>query len=99
AIFRQTTIDKISNTPVKKYGWRTGGDTKPTMLFDFKRDFENGIIEINSIPLLREMRAFTNKDITYKPHDPEASNHFDRVIAFAILWQMRNATQIKGFKS
>ena len=68
-----------------------------SMLFEFKRDFEAGLIEINSIPLLREMRAFTNSDVNYSNFDPEASNHFDRLMAICIAWQARNIKQIKGF--
>jgi len=97
SIYRQKTIDRITDKPVYKYGWYTGSNTKPLMLFEFKRDFENGLIEINSLPLLREMRSFTNGEVKYKNFDPEASNHFDRVIAMAIAWQMRNVNQIKGF--
>ena len=98
-IYREKTIDKINDKPTFKFGWYTGPNTKPHMLFEMKRDFEAGKIEINSIPLLREMRAFTKKSIPHKRHDPEASNHFDRVMAFAITWQMRNVVQIKGFKT
>jgi len=96
-IYRQKTIDRTSNKPVHKFGWWTGSNTKPTMLFEFKRDFEAGLIKINSLPLLREMRSFTNNDIPFKNFDPEASNHFDRLIAICIAWQMRNVSQIKGF--
>lgn len=96
-IFREKTFDKIKNRPVQKFGWHTNAKTKPHMLYELKRDFEAGIIEINSLPLLREMRSFTNKDIAYRNADPEASNHFDRVIAFAIVWQLRNLVQVKGF--
>ncbi len=96
-LYREKTVDKISNQPVKKYGYHTNGHTKPIMLFDFKRDFEAGLIEIMSISLLREMRAFTNSDVVYANFDPEASNHFDRVMAACITWQGRNVKQIKGF--
>jgi hypothetical protein len=99
-MYRERTIDKVSNTPIHRFGWHTNSKTRPHMLFEFKKDFEQGLIEINSIPLLREMRAFTKKDIAHKASsDPLTSNHFDRVIAFAILWQMRNVIQIKGFKT
>ncbi len=96
-IFREKTVDKISEKPILKYGYHTNGKTKPIMLFDFKRDFEAGLIQINSIHLLREMRAFTNSDVSYKNFDPEASNHFDRVMAACIAWQGRNVKQIKGY--
>jgi hypothetical protein len=98
-LYREKTIDKITNKPVFKFGWHTNSKTKPIMLFEFKRDFEAGLIEINSISLLREMRAFTNSGVNYVNFDPEASNHFDRLIAACIAWQGRNIKQIKGYTS
>jgi len=98
-IFREKTMDKISNRPVFKYGWHTNSQTKPHMLFELKRDFEAGLVEINSLPLLREMRSFTKSNLPYTNHDPQASNHFDRLMAFAITWQLRNVVQIKGFQT
>lgn len=98
-IYREKTLDKINDRPVYKFGWHTNSQTKPHMLYELKRDFEAGLVEINSIPLLREMRSFTKSNLPYTNHDPEASNHFDRVMAFAIVWQMRNVIQIKGFQT
>lgn len=98
-IYREKTLDKISDRPVFKYGWHTNSQTKPHMLYELKRDFEAGLVEINSIPLLREMRSFTKSNLPYTNHDPEASNHFDRLMAFAIMWQLRNVVQIKGFQT
>ncbi len=98
-IFREKAVDKITEKPIQKFGWHTNAKTKPQMLFEFKRDFELGLIEINSELLLREMRAFTNTDIDKRPFDPEISNHFDRLIAICIAWQMKKVNQIKGFKT
>lgn len=96
-LYREKTVDKITNKPLFKFGYHTNSKTKPIMLFEFKRDFEAGLIEINSLPLLREMRAFSNSDIVYKNFDPEASNHFDRVMAACLAWHARNIKQIKGY--
>jgi len=96
-IYREKSVDKISNKPVQRFGWYTSSKTKPMMLFEFKRDFEAGEIEINSLQLLREMRAFTNDKVTDTRFDSELSNHFDRVMAFAIVWQMRKVNRVKGF--
>ena len=96
-LYREKTVDKITNKPIQKFGWHTNAKTKPIMLFEFKRDFEAGLMTINSISLLREMRAFTNSDVNYENFDPEASNHFDRLMAACIAWQGRNVLQIKGY--
>jgi len=54
------------------------------MLFDFQRDFNDSSLIIKSLPLLREMRAFANGDLSVTSFDDEVSNHFDRVMAMAI---------------
>lgn len=94
-IFREKTVDSTTEKPIHKFGWHTNSKTKPLMLFQFKKDFEAGLIIINSIPLLREMRAFSMLDIDHKSFDPEVSNHFDRLVAACIAWQMRNVPQIR----
>ena len=97
-LYREKSIDKISNRPVQKYGWHTNTKTKANMLFEFKESFENGEIEIMSRPLLLELRAFTNYDLDIVSFDEEVSCHFDRVIAVCIAWQMRRVKQIKEIK-
>ena len=68
------------------------------MLFEFKKDFEADLLTINSIQLLREMRLFTNDEVTnLKVRDPLVSKHFDRLMTACIGWQMRKVNQIKGF--
>jgi hypothetical protein len=96
-IYREVTKDKTSDRPLHKFGWHTNSKTKPLMLFEFKRDFEAGLIEIMSVPLLKEMRAFTNGEVSRVGFDEDISNHFDRLMAAAITWQMRKVNQIKGF--
>ena len=90
----QTTVDRVRNTKVNKYWWNTNGNTKPKMLFNLQKDFNDWTITINSISLLREMKMFTNNDVQDTRFDAtaiannwaedEPSNHFDRLMAFAI---------------
>lgn len=94
-MYREKTIDKVTNRQIHKFGWHTNGKTKPNMLFDFQKSFENGEIEIMSRPLLLEMRAFTNYDLDVISFDDEVSNHFDRLMGAAIAWQMRKVKDIK----
>lgn len=93
----QTTIDKVKNIKIQKFGWNTNWTTKPKMIFDLLKDFNEWNIIINSIPLLKEMRAFTNNDVTDTSFDntlwadingsEQVSSHFDRLIATAIMNQ------------
>jgi hypothetical protein len=84
-----TAFDHISQQKYNKYGWYTNWSTKPKMLFDLKTTFHDWNLIINSLPLLREMRGFSNLDVTYTRFDPldEMSSHFDRVMSLAIALQ------------
>jgi len=81
---KQRTIDSVTNKTIDKYWWVTTSSSKPKMLFDFKRDFAEWNIIINDIHLLNEMKNYTNDEIDYTWHDPDASNHFDRLMAACI---------------
>jgi len=87
------TTQKVLNSKTKqretRYWWNTNWSSKPKMLFDFQRDFNNGDLIIFSLPLLREMRSFTNWDLKCVSFDDEVSNHFDRVMAMAITNQTK----------
>jgi len=86
---RQKVINKKWWWNENRYGWYTNATSKSKMLFDFQRDFNNWALIINSLPLLREMRAFANWDLSVVSFDEEVSNHFDRVMAMAIWNQTR----------
>ena len=86
----QTTIDKVKNVKIQKFWWNTNRTSKPKMLFNFQKEFNEWIIIINSIPLLKEMRSYTNNDIWTIWFDEEVSNHFDRVMAMAIANEHRS---------
>ena len=91
----ESRFDNIRNTMVNKYWWSTNSKTKPKMLYDLKRDFENGEIKINSVDLLKEMRSFSNFDIEHRNFNinDTVTRHYDRVMAFAIANQMKNKFQ------
>lgn len=72
----------------EKLGWRTTKKTKPQMLFDFRRDYNDGLIKIYDLNVLKEMRSYTTADLT----DTQlgmVTRHFDLLIATVIAWQMR----------
>ena len=87
------TTQKVLNSKTRvresRYGWNTNHSSKAKMLFDFQTDFNNWSLIINSVPLLREMRAFTNWDLQVVSFDDEVSNHFDRLIGMAITNQAK----------
>lgn len=90
-IYRRRDDQKAMNTLVDKLGWETNAKTKHDILFGLKNAVENGLLLIQDIRILREMRSFTFADADnygYSASDL-STNHFDLLIACAIAWEMR----------
>lgn len=71
-----------------KVGWETNSKTKNTMFFDFKRDYNDGLIKIYDKELLKEMKAYTNNDLKERTTGL-ITRHFDLLTAAVIGWQMK----------
>jgi len=71
----------------KKLGWETNKKTKYTMFYDFRRDYNDGLIKIHDINVLKEMKAYSNVDL-----QEEAvgliTRHYDLLTAACIGWAM-----------
>jgi len=46
------------------FGWRTTRKSKPAMLFEFRKDYNDGKIKIYDKNVLKEMRSYTTADLT-----------------------------------
>jgi len=88
-IYRWEIKDKFKNVLANKIGWETNSKTKNTMFMDFRRDFNDGLIIIHDIEILKEMRAYSNTDLTEQTLGL-ATRHFDKLTAAVIAWQMKN---------
>lgn len=77
----------------ERLGWRTTKKSKPQMFFEFRKDYNDGLIKIYDINVLKEMRSFTTADL----NDTQlgiVTRHFDLLIAVMIAYQMKKyATQ------
>ncbi len=72
----------------ERLGWRTTKKTKPQALFEFRKDYNDGLIKIYDINVLKEMRSYTTADL----NDTQigmVTRHFDLLMAVVIAWQMR----------
>jgi len=72
----------------ERYGWRTTKKSKPQALFEFRKDYNDGLIKIYDINVLKEMRSYTTADL----NDTQVgmvTRHFDLLMAVIIAWQMR----------
>lgn len=87
-LYEQKTIRNGVEVSSGKVGWETNGKTKHTMFFDFKRDYNDGLIHIYDIDLLKEMKAYTTSDLSERTTGL-ITRHFDLLTAAVIGWQMK----------
>jgi hypothetical protein len=59
------------------------------MFMDFKRDYNDGLINIYDLDVLKEMKAYNNTDLT-ETTTGLITRHFDLLTAVVIAWQMKN---------
>ena len=87
-LYRERKEGTRSEGPTERYGWRTTRKSKPQMLFDFRKDYNDGKIKIYDKNVLKEMRSYTTADLT----DTKVglvTRHFDLLMATVIGYQMR----------
>lgn len=87
-LYEQKTIKDGVEIPNGKFGWETNGKSKNTMFFEFKRDYNDGLMHIADVELLKEMKAYTNADLKEKTVGL-ITRHFDLLTAAVIAWQTR----------
>ncbi len=88
-IFHHTTKDKITNEETKKMGWHTNSSTKPSAIYELKSAVEDGNLEIFDLDLLNELSHYQIRDLRTSKK-PGMTRHFDKLMACAIGWQLRN---------
>lgn len=81
----------INEPKPKEYGWHTNALTKPRMLYAFSKAVDDGLIELNDEELIAECKSYTRNDLIDNEKDPRlTTRHFDKLIAAAIAWQMKD---------
>jgi hypothetical protein len=91
-LYKQIKEDKQDTLHTDKLGWETNSSTKRTMLFEFKKDYNDGLIKIYDINVLKEMKAYTNNDLAET--GGLITRHFDLLISCLIAWAMRKHANI-----
>lgn len=92
-IFEQRDVEDWKQMPTGNLGWETNGKTKNTMFFEFKRDYNDGLIKIYDIEFLKEMKSYTNADLQEKPTGL-ITRHFDLLTAGVIAWQGKKYAEL-----
>lgn len=87
---------KVGSSAPTEYGWETNGLTKPKMIFALSKAIEDGLLILNDINLINELKSYTRNDLIDDEHDPRlTTRHFDLLIAVAIAWQTKDYAQVK----
>lgn len=94
-IYRKKIKDRVTDKKTDRLGWKTDSKTKPDMFYEFRRDYEDGLIKIYDERVLKEMKAFTKKDLEYnRSSQSVVTRHFDLLTAIVIAWQMKEEATI-----
>jgi hypothetical protein len=91
-IYRKRIEDKVGNVLTTTYGYHTNAKTKPTMLYNFRRDYNDGLITIKDKRLLNEMKQFTKHDIS-DTRTSAVTRHFDLLMSCVICYAMKDHTE------
>jgi len=91
-IYREERSKLYMEERTDKLGWHTNMATKPRMLHDLRTAINEGLLNVPSDAIIKELVAYPAQDLNEYNVDEEdeTGGHFDLVIALAIAWQMRN---------
>lgn len=85
-IHRRTPTNKTEEKPTKLYGWETTSANRADMLYRYRTAFDDGVLVIDDLGLLKEMRSFTKGDVDNISIEDGTTRHFDLLIAASICW-------------
>jgi len=94
-IYQHTITDRVTEKETQRLGWKTDKKSKPDMFYNFRQDYEDGLITIYDERVLKEMKAFTKKDLENKTTGV-VTRHFDLLTAVVIAWQMNTSSEPVG---
>ncbi len=90
-VYRFTDRGNVVEKESMKYGWHTNARTKPQMFFDFRKDYNDGLVKIYDKRLLQEMKMYSNSDLS----ESGITRHFDLLTSAVIGWQMKHEDEQK----
>ena len=94
-VYYEEEKESGQDKPTKRLGWRTTAKSKPLMLYDLKDALSEKLLAVNSRRIYKELKTYNPEDMRNIRFDPEQTKHWDRVMALAIAWQMRDVAQVK----
>jgi len=91
-IYQRKVRDRVEDKETTKLGWKTDSKSKTDMFYEFRRAYEDDEITIYDERVLKEMKAFTKKDLEYNSRSQKGviTRHFDLLTSVVIAWQMKD---------
>lgn len=96
SIYKERKDGNIIVKESTKLGWHTNSATKPLMMYELVDAINEELLTVNSRYILPELRSYDKQDLSQTRFDPDQTNHWDRVMALAIAWQMRKHARQRG---
>ena len=85
-IYRHTDPRNYRDTESTKLGWYTSSLSKTNAFMDFRKDYNDGLIKIKDPDLLREMKMYTEQDVSETGNSLKVTRHFDLLMSAVIGW-------------
>lgn len=89
-IYKEIKTDKVKDVKTEKLGWLTTGASKPDMIYDLNTALNEESIDIPSKFIVHELKTYPKDDLNRTKAIDEETKHWDRVMATAIGWKIRN---------
>lgn len=90
-IYTEKKTDAANDIDTARLGWHTNAATKPMMLSSLNTAINEMLINVPDKDSVTELRTFPRQDATvFSKGKDENAKHWDRVMAIAIAWQMKD---------
>lgn len=94
-LYKERKTDGGSDVETDRLGWHTNSASKPKMLYDLRTAILEKTIEIPDEFLKTELRSYPAEEVSNVKRD-EDDTHWDRVVAAAIGFQMKDFASKSG---
>jgi len=95
SLYRQENVSRMIHQITTVYGWNTSSKTKTNAFMEYRTAYNDGLIKINDTDLLKEMKQYTNNDVT-DSQQGLVTRHFDLLMSAVIAWQTRKQAVSRG---
>lgn len=89
-IYRHTDPRNSRDTESPKLGWYTTSLSKTNAFMDFRKDYNDGLIKIKDPDLLKEMKMYTQQDLSDMGNSLKITRHFDLLLSAIIGWSAKS---------